>query len=623
MKRIVSLFLCALLLVCSVPLVAFAGGASCGGKCENSPTIVIPGLFQSEVKCYDEDGNVMLDSDGNERKGPFFMDTSEVVESALKKALIPLSKTLITQYDAQHEFANALGDVLGEALMEMVKSDSNGNFVHDIRATEYNTSLANLSAHDRNYALSAIPLNSYVSKVGADHLYFFSYSSFDNMEKLAKQLYELIQTAKEETGHSKVNVAPISQGGSIWNAIMEYYPEVANDVDRVVYIVPAVDGSALIGDIFENGFIDDDDALYDYMFPKLLGEEGWVGYLVDLLIRVFPKDVLNDVLDIAVDKLINEYISYSTAIWGLIPSGSYPTAREKHLQGEEKAVIRAQADRFYNAQLNAKKNILAFRQKGVQFFDIVGYNHSLYPIVDSWNKVNADGIIQLSSTSLGAVSAPVNGSLGSDYVQKGNSYATCTDPIHKHIDPHNMVDASTALLPDHTFYFYGLNHERTADCDVIIKLAVRLLWDNSFTSVYSYPNEFPQFNSARRVSKSLTATMNTMRNFDTSSLSQEDAQELSASLALLDSLLEETIVDAEAFEAAEARFNAIAEKITAEPKTEEEEKKESFLSLLQNFFAKLLKFLNDALNKFFGYRGFSKWHLVPQDETTTVLNVNN
>ncbi len=577
---------------------------TCGGNCGKSPSVVIPGLFQSEVLCYDDNGELMLDSDGNVRTGPFFMDTQETVINAVKKALLPLSKTLITQKDDQHQFAEALGDVLGEALLERIKSDDNGDFVHDIRAVQYTTSIARMNAHDKAWALGAIPLNSYIDVAGADHLYFFSYSSLDNMDKLAKQVKELIETAKRETGHDKVNVVPISQGGSIFNAVMEYYPELKDDIDRVIYVVPAADGSDLIGDIYAYGLIDDDDALYDYMFPMLLGSDSeWLGYLIDLLIRVLPKEVLNDTLDIAVDKLISEYLVNSTAIWGLIPTESYPIAREKYLMSESKSVIREQTDRFYQAQLNANENILKFKESGVEFFDIVGYNKNLYPIVDSWNQVNADGIIQLSSTSLGATSAKVNGTLPVGYTQQGNSYGTCSDPTHNHIDPQNMVDASTGLLPDHTFYFYNHDHEKTGGCDVIINLAVRLLWDKSFKDVYSYPNEFPQFNNSR-FTKNVNSKLRAAKSLDLTDVSPEDVAELKAAISEVEQLLSQTIVDAEAFNSAEERLNIIYEKI-AIPKTDEEAKEENAKSFFMQLFTKFLNFFNKIVNYFLGNNGFS------------------
>lgn len=605
MKKIISLLLCALLVLPALSLAASAADTGCNGDCPNAPSIVLPGLFQSETFYYDENGNVMLDSDGEVRKGPFFLDTPEVIKNAVNTALLPLLKTLATQKDSEHEFANALGDVLGEALMERIKSDENGNMVYNVRATQYNTSLANLSEHDREYALKAIPLNGYIEKAGADHLYFFSYSSFDNIERLAKQVVELIETAKRETGHSKVNIVPISQGGSIFNAVMEYYPEVADSINRVVYIVPAADGSNLIGDIYAYGLNDSDEALYDYMFPMLLSKNSeWAGYLVNFLLRIFPKDVLNDVLDIAVDKLISEYLSNTTCLWALVPSSSYPIAREKYLTGDNKAVIRTQADRYYRAQLNAKKNILAMREKGVEVFDLVGYNKALYPIAKSWDKVNADGIIQLDSSSLGAVSAKIGSTFGEGYTQQGNSYKTCCDPTHNHVDPRNIVDASTGLLPDHTFYFYSQDHEQTGGCDVIIKLATRLMCDSSFKNVYSYPNEYPQFNEFR-VTKWVTGPLESMKNYDTSTLSPEDAAELKAAIAELDTELQKTVVDKESFDAAVARFNAIRDKITSE-QTESEKKKETLKTRLTDLFTIILRFLSKIFNGVFGFRGFSK-----------------
>lgn len=607
MKKLTAFLMCIVLLLPTAALFSSASDicTSCGGKCGKSPSIVIPGLFQSEVLCYDENGEIMLDSNGEPRVGPFFMDTSETVINAVKKVLLPLSKTLITQKDKQHEFANALADVLGEALMERVKSDDNGNFVHDVRAVQYTTSMAKMNEHDKKWALDAIPLKGYIDVAGEDHLYFFSYSSLDNMERLAKQVKELIEQAKAETGHDKVNVVPISQGGSIFNAVMEYYPELADDIDRVVYVVPAVDGSSLIGDIYANGFIDDDDALYDYMFPILMGEGSeWLGYLIDIIIRVLPKEVLNDTLDIAVDKLIGDYLVNSTALWGLIPSGSYPAAREKYLTDDSKSVIREQTDRYYKAQLNAKENILKFRESGVEFFDIVGYNKALYPIVDSWNKVNADGIIQLSSTSLGATSAKVGEKLPDGYTQGGNAYGTCSDKTHSHIDPRGMVDASTGLLPDHTFYFYNHDHEKTGGCDVIINLAIRLLWDKSFKDVYSYPDEYPQFNDSR-FTKWLISSVDSMRNYDLSSLSAQDAEELKAAIAQVDEALSTTVVDGEAFKAAEERFYAIRDKINSQSKSEQDIGKESTKALFMRILTKLLSIANKVINRFFGNKGFS------------------
>ena len=85
---------------------------------------------------------------------------------------------------------------------------------------------------------------------------------------------------------------------------------------------------------------------------------------------------------------------------------------------------------------------------------------------------NADGIIQLDSTSLGAYAAKVGETLPEDYVQK-NTY--CNNPDHNHISPDRVVDASAGLLPDTTFYFDNQRHDLTARNDVILKLALNLI----------------------------------------------------------------------------------------------------------------------------------------------------
>ena len=87
--------------------------------------------------------------------------------------------------------------------------DTQGNTIKNIQADKYETSLAGLSEEQREYALDQIPLDLYAEIAGMDHLYFYSFLSTGNMLKTVEGLYELIQIAKKETGHDKVNLVPI------------------------------------------------------------------------------------------------------------------------------------------------------------------------------------------------------------------------------------------------------------------------------------------------------------------------------------------------------------------------------------------------------------------------------
>lgn len=603
MKRILSKTLAVTLVFLLVFSCAGVSASALTGNCtcEHCPSIVVPGLFQSDVRYLDENGNEMLNAEGEPYSAPFFMEsTNEVVMLALEEALIPLASLLIKQEDLEERCAEAIADVIGEALAGNIALDEYGQPIKNIQPDKYNTSLANLTDAQRAHVLGAVPLNKYVEIAGLDHLYFCSYLHSGNVIQAANDLYDLIQIAKEETGHDKVNLVPISQGGSVMNALMQIYIdkglEISDDVNRVCYVVPAADGAYILGDIYRYGFIDDPDALYGYMVPSLMGEDQQLpAYVINLVLRLFPEADLNNILDKAADGLIEDYLEYSTCLWALIPSKDYPACREKFLTDPEDIHILEQTDWYYNAQLNSRANILDAKAEGVEFFDIVDYNSVSYKIFDSWDTMNGDGIIHTDSESFGATTVAVDVPLAEDYVQ-ANTY--CTDPEnHNHIDEERIIDASTGILCETTFYFKDQGHETTAQNDVIMRLAIRILTDSSFEDIYSDPG-YPQYNFAR-VSMKQISKYNLWKNYDTSALSAEDAAEFEVAKTQLKAALDSTYMPTEEFNAAVERFDNIVYKI--ENGEEPEEK-----SVIEKFLEMIMKFVNDLLLKLFGGLGFSE-----------------
>lgn len=492
---------------------------------EISNSVVIPGVFQSKVRLYNDDGSIAVNSDGEELSAPFFLDsTSDIVKTALKKCLFPLLLTLFTQHDWSGMLVDNVAATIGECIGGKVQADEKGNFICNLKADYYDGSIADLREEGRTedieYIYDQIPLRDYAEIAGEDHLYFFSYASFGNINSIVDDLYKLIVKAANSSPTGKANIIPISQGGSLANDLLERYPQVGEILDRIVYIVPALDGTVLLGEIYEKGLIDDDAAIYEYMLPILLYDDDtpWMGDLVNIILRILPNNVVNGILDKAVDVLVGDFIKYNTCMWALLPQANYPGAAKKYLSASEDKYIRAQTDAFYNSQIKSDENILhQIDTYGVKVFDIVDYNSELYPICDSWNKLNADGIIQLDSTSMGATSIAVDERLPDNY----------TNPKYgnKYIDKYRLIDAGTGLLPDSTFYFHNQNHERTARNDIIMKLATCLLTDNSFTSIESYPEKYPQFNEGG-ISKELREKIATAKGIDTSKLSADNVESL-------------------------------------------------------------------------------------------------
>jgi len=598
LKKSLALILAAVILISTSGMLL--GMAEDNVAANYYPSIVIPGVFQSDVRLYDDSGNEMLRSDGTAYERPFYLDTTEdIVKKALNEALAPIAKMLILQKDKESAAAKAVASVLGEVLAGRVKCDENGEFIYNVKAVEYNTALSNLSAYDREYALDQIPLRDYAAKAGLDHLYFFSYASLGNIYNIATDLYNLIQIAKAETGSAKVNLAPISQGGSIFNALMQIYKDkglnIADDIHRVVFIVPAADGAAVLGDIYHYGLLDDADALYGYMFPSLLDEDQeWLSYLINLILRYIPNADVNNILDQAVYTLIDDYLEYSTCLWALIPSKDYPDCREMYLMDEDNDFIREQTDWYYLAQTSARRYILEAQSDGVEFFDVVDYNYYLYHICDSWDKVNADGIIHTDSESFGATSYGVDTPLPDGYTQD-NYY--CTDPTHNHIDPAGILDASSGILCETTFYFYGQGHEATARNDVIIRLASRILWDDGFKDVYSDP-DYPQFNYGRD-SRRLINLYNSWRSFDISTLGEDMQIEFAAAMDDAAYAINSTVMPTEEYDAVYERLYNITYQI------ENGKAPSSGSGFFMNILTKILKFFSDFMLKFFGGKGYS------------------
>lgn len=567
----------------------------CDGNCGYAPTIVVPGIFQSQSRMYDDDGNVVLDADGRPLTQLMVNLTKGDIVKIAFKSIVPLLSTLLFQADMG--LSKTVASIASDVLSGNAK-DTNGNHINNIGVIKYKHSVAECDEAGREYIYRTIPLSGFSEIAGEDHLYFFTYNSFDSILDLADELYDFIQQVKAETGHDKINLVPISQGGTIANALFECYKDegVADDLNRVVYIIPALDGSMLISKIISEGFVKSDEILYGRLFPALMeSDQQWLAYLVNIALRLLPKKVVHKVIDKTVDSLAETLFVNSTCMWALTCSGDYDKMVEKYLSGGKRDAIKDEIETYHRAQVNRIDNIHAMKEQGVKFFDVVNYDYPFYPLFEGCYNFNADGIINVSSESLGAISAPIGQTLPDDYVEDG-TYGTST-PEHSYISPDRIIDATAGALCDTTFYFKGQDHEKTGRNDVIMRLAIELLTDENFTSVRSYPDRFPQFNTGR-VSGEMRGTLEFAKTIDQSSLSEADKAELNAAIAQCEAQLATTVVDLEAFNAAQNRLINILVKIGKRAPAEPEPPAMTALT-------KFLKFLSNAMYVYLGPRGFS------------------
>lgn len=96
---------------------------------------------------------------------------------------------------------------------------------------------------------------------------------------------------------------------------------------------------------------------------------------------------------------------------------------------KDHAVLKAKTDRYHQAQLNLRKNVLAAHAAGVKIDSIAGANlafgdieYSYFSIIKSALDTNSDGIIQLSSTTMGATGAAPGQKLPDSYKPAKRGY---------------------------------------------------------------------------------------------------------------------------------------------------------------------------------------------------------
>ena len=485
MKKIISAFLAIALIfsVLSVNAFAWSENHECNGDCEYYPTIIIPGLGQSSVWLVDDNGDFVLDSKGNKTAVfPGVMNIGKIIKTAIG----PLLLSAVTQKDMG--FSDAVADVI-DVIFGINKCDSKAQPSKYVAVEKYPYSLADCTAEEKEAPYHHVPLNKHESCFPEDHLYYFAYNSFGNHIDTTNELYDFIHMVMEQTGHDKVIISPISQGGTLANALFEYHPDIMDCLAKVLYIVPCLDGTSLIGDVFTDKvrFLDPD-VLYDGFLSTFFDKE--TSSLIETVLRILPDEVIMKGLEKGVEVLVNDIMTMSTSMWAMCSSEAYPEAAAKYLSSPDRADIKAQTDKYYKAQLNSKKNIQTLVDKGIEVLTVAEYDIQMYGVGGSYDVENADGMIPLASTAMGVHAANVGETLPEDYVQQ-NTSINCSDPSHNHISKDRVVDASTGLLPDTTFYFDGQKHEQTALNDNILKLALRIL-ENEITDVYSDP-DFPQF----------------------------------------------------------------------------------------------------------------------------------
>ena len=308
-----------------------------------------------------------------------------------------------------------------------------------------------------------------------------------------------IEEVKRQTGYDKVNVVGRCEGANVLLAYIAEYG--CDDFANVELYIPSCFGVDIISAIYSGNLYLDQDSLIRYKEENLtLGDEPLYQFLeatIDMLTETYTLEGLSLVLTPALQKLYEKVVpavmlvSYGTypGIWSMVNADEYETARDNIFAGkeEEYAGLIAKLDKYYeNVASRAEEIITDAMAQGVNFAIITKYNeYQAVPIAASNNEVS-DGLSALVKTSAGATVSNRYSTLSDYYIQKAEKNGTA-----KYISPDKMVDASTGLLPDTTWYVYGISHTGFPSC-IHTQIMDKFFESNGTLTVFS-DESIPQY----------------------------------------------------------------------------------------------------------------------------------
>lgn len=548
MKKIISILLC-LIMVFSLTVTAFAAeeeNAYTASYDTETPIVVLHGIGQNDTYILDEDGNRKVDSNGDYINGwPLEINVGALISRVLPNFIF----SIFTRKD------NGLSQAMKEGAYELlyaVHKDSEGNYENDVEVPCYECPMSEMPKEVSNRIYNMIPLRRCASIIGEDNLYYFGYDSLGDIQDTTDRLHKYItEVVLPQTGADKVNICPISLGGTVAVNYIDKYPQDHDLIKKIVYVVPAIDGSDIVGDVLTGNLsIYDDETLYKKLLVTLMGDT-YTTYILNMVLRVLPSTVLRQALEGLCEGAIEAAIRNTTQLWALCPTKYYEDARAKWLSDDDHTVIREKVDAFMQARADLAENTASIIEKGGSVYDIVCYGLELFPLTADYKTTNSDGIIQSASTSMGATFADLGTTLGDGYKAAGTY---CNNPAHNHLSPDGVVDPTTGLLPCTTWYFDGQSHEDLANNDVVLNLATELMTDDNMIDVYSNPVAYPQFNGARSL-RNVNKDINLWNSADKKALSKDDIDEINSIIDEINALKKETVIDTDKWLKAEAALS--------------------------------------------------------------------
>lgn len=438
MKKFISILL-ALTMVMTLIVPAFAGGdESASADCNDVPVVLVRGL---------DFGGLYLDYGTDNERPAISVDAGKIVGyvfKALAKGIFTLS------------IDNAM-DVVMECAYEILGGlaiDENGNSVNNIGVPKYPLSADNYSNFDDAVDSELGMVRRCVETFEEGHTYYVNYDWRLDPFVISDEINETVKRAIETTGHDKVNIVCCSLGGLMTMAYLTEYGY--EDVNRVLFMSSAFCGGQVASDLFSGRLDIDPDNLYN-VIQNAIGDNKVLNTLIMGLYKIGVFNSLTKITDFitenyeddAFEAVINPVFAHMLSFWGLVQPEDYEIAL-KYVFGDtldRNSDFIKKTDRIQNMMKDRNALLDEMLDNGVEIAVVAHYDTPVVPVYENAD-FNGDGVLETYEMSGYATVAKYGETLGDDYVAANPKY----------LSPDNVVDLSTAILPEYTYIIKGAPH---------------------------------------------------------------------------------------------------------------------------------------------------------------------
>lgn len=475
MKKTISLLLTfVLLLSCALP--AFAKQEVV------TPVIIISGMGAFETK-------------NNETGDNAFPPSTETIIKSVLGAVPSLAASVVFN---KWDILGTYGAKPIHDLFEAMRCDENGEPVYDTYAVTFPGSAAN---HELFTSGSVGDVASVAAEIGYENVYFFYYDWRKSALDIADELKAVVDETIAETGSEKVSFLAESFGGTVASAYLYKYG--SDNLKNVVYASCAQLGTDLATELFTGNMEITIGAILDYVEGFLVGNElvyEMLGLTGDVLSKYgsFAKQAVDSYFAAMVEalrepiysKILMDTFIRFPGMWGLMNSRGYEKAKELMVPygSLSESFVKKTDEYMYNVQMKLEDLIAEAEANGVNVYMIGSYNYSGIPVTDKVAN-HTDCLIDTYLMTGYATVADYGKTLSADAVS--DEKRVCTDSKHDHVSTDGIIDASTAMLPERTWFIKNMSHVAYSNDTQTGKLAAWIVTSDG-VDVYS-DSRFPQF----------------------------------------------------------------------------------------------------------------------------------